>query len=207
MITVSEIFTFHSLPLFSLHFLATTQLIRECAVSSSDLCYFRCEECRSRYKFSISPSLSQQFWESCVRSSTAVKSKCEGLWRSLWVKPWRTAWPTEDSAWIRSGFLCVKPLQIGGCYIISAYVALPIGEGNGNPLHCTCLENPRDGVSWWVAVYGVTESRTRLKQLSSSSSSPAYLEIGEGGRGEIDKGDEEVQTSSYITKKSQRCHT
>ena len=46
-----------------------------------------------------------------------------------------------------------------------------IGEGNGNPLQCSCLENPRDGVSWWVAVYGVAQSRTRLKQLSSSSSS------------------------------------
>ena len=46
-----------------------------------------------------------------------------------------------------------------------------IGEGNGNPLHCSCLENPRDGGAWWAAVYGVTQSRTRLKWLSSSSSS------------------------------------
>ena len=46
-----------------------------------------------------------------------------------------------------------------------------IWEGNGNPLHCSCLENPRDGGAWWAAVYGVAQSRTRLKWLSSSSSS------------------------------------
>ena len=46
-----------------------------------------------------------------------------------------------------------------------------IGEGNGNPLRCSCLENPRDGEAWWTAVYGVAQSRTRLKRLSSSSSS------------------------------------
>ena len=38
-----------------------------------------------------------------------------------------------------------------------------IGEGNGNPLQCSCLENPRDGGAWWAAVYGVAQSRTRLK--------------------------------------------
>ena len=48
-----------------------------------------------------------------------------------------------------------------------------IGEANGNPLQCSCLENPRDGGAWW-AVYGVTQSRTRLKQLSSSSSFSSY---------------------------------
>ena len=46
-----------------------------------------------------------------------------------------------------------------------------IGEGNGNPLQCACLENPRDQGAWWAAVYGVVQSRTRLKRLSSSSSS------------------------------------
>ena len=42
-----------------------------------------------------------------------------------------------------------------------------IGEGNGNPLQCSCLENPRDGEAWWAAIYGVAQSRTRLKWLSS----------------------------------------
>ena len=51
-----------------------------------------------------------------------------------------------------------------------------IGEGNGNPLQCSCLENPRDGGAQWTAIYGVTQSRTRLKRLSSSRSktSPSY---------------------------------
>ena len=49
-----------------------------------------------------------------------------------------------------------------------------IGQGNGNPLQCSCLENPRDGGAWWAAVSGVTKSWTRLKQLSSSSSSKAF---------------------------------
>ena len=48
------------------------------------------------------------------------------------------------------------------------------GEGNGNPLQCSCLENPRDRGAWWAAVYGVAQSRTRLKRLSSSSSSLWY---------------------------------
>ena len=46
-----------------------------------------------------------------------------------------------------------------------------IGEGNGNPLQCSCLENPRDGGAWWAAISGAAQSRTRLKRLSSSSSS------------------------------------
>ena len=46
-----------------------------------------------------------------------------------------------------------------------------IGEGNGNPLQCSCLENLRDGGAWWAAVYGVVQSWTRLKRLSNSSSS------------------------------------
>ena len=46
-----------------------------------------------------------------------------------------------------------------------------IGEGNGNPLQCSCLENPRDGGAWWAAVSGVSQNRTRRKRLSSGSSS------------------------------------
>ena len=42
-----------------------------------------------------------------------------------------------------------------------------IGEGNGNPLRCSCLENPRDGGAWWAAVSAVAQSQTRLKRLSS----------------------------------------
>ena len=50
-----------------------------------------------------------------------------------------------------------------------------IGEGNGNPLQCSCLENPRDRGAWWAAAYGVAQSQTRLKRLSSSSSSSSSI--------------------------------
>ena len=59
-----------------------------------------------------------------------------------------------------------------------------IGEGNGNPLQCSCLENPRDGEAWWAAIYGVAQSRTLLKRLSSSSSSSkdgAWKAMSKGG--------------------------
>ena len=50
-----------------------------------------------------------------------------------------------------------------------------IGEGNGNPLQCSCLENSRDKGAWWTAVCGVARSQTRLKRLKSSSSSSIYV--------------------------------
>ena len=59
----------------------------------------------------------------------------------------------------------------GGLQSMGKPKNLSPGEGNGNPLQCSCLENPRDGGAWWAAIYGVTQSWTRLKQLSSSSSS------------------------------------
>ena len=49
-----------------------------------------------------------------------------------------------------------------------------IGEGNGNPLQCSCLENPRDGGAWWAAIYRVAQSRTRLKWLTVQYSTPKY---------------------------------
>ena len=52
-----------------------------------------------------------------------------------------------------------------------------IGKGNGNPLQCSCLENSRDGEAWWAAVYGVTQSRTRLMWLSSSSSNSPFRAV------------------------------
>jgi len=55
-----------------------------------------------------------------------------------------------------------------------------IGEGNGNPLQCSCLENPRDRGAWWAAVYGIAQSWTRLKQLSSSSSRAHHVKCWAG---------------------------
>ena len=54
-----------------------------------------------------------------------------------------------------------------------------IGERNGNPLQCSCLENPRDGGAWWAAIYGVAQSRTRLKDLAAgaAASSSGVLEF------------------------------
>ena len=65
-------------------------------------------------------------------------------------------------------YLCFLIYCLGLSLFLSS-----IGEGNGNPLQCSCLENPRDVGAWWAAVYGVAQSRTRLKRLSSSSSSHA----------------------------------
>ena len=64
-------------------------------------------------------------------------------------------------------------LQHCHAYCVVPYVCLLLstptdGEGNGNPLQCSCLENPRDGGAWWAAVYGVAQSRMRLKWLSST---------------------------------------
>ena len=75
-----------------------------------------------------------------------------------------------------------------------------IGEGNGNPLQCSCLENPRDGGAWWAAVYGVAQSRTRLKRLSSSSSSRHSL----GSRDTVlwnlhSRGEADDEQIKYIT--------
>ena len=65
---------------------------------------------------------------------------------------------------------------VGECFLC----LLCSGEGNGNPLQCSCLENPRDGGAWWAAIYGVAQSRTRLKRLSSSSS--MFIEGGDGNQ-------------------------
>ena len=63
------------------------------------------------------------------------------------------------------------PANAGRCEIcgLDPKVRKIPGGGHGNPLQCSCLKNPRDGGAWWAAVYGVAQSRTRLKRLSSSS--------------------------------------
>ena len=56
-----------------------------------------------------------------------------------------------------------------GIVVGGIWIGLIYGEGNGNPLQYSCLENPRDGGAWWAALYGVAQSQKQLKQLSSSS--------------------------------------
>ena len=76
---------------------------------------------------------------------------------------WKIPWMEEPGRLQSMG-----SLRVGHDWVTSLSC---IGEGDGNPLQCSCLENPRDGGDWWAAIYGVAQSRTRLKQLSSSSSS------------------------------------
>ena len=82
---------------------------------------------------------------------------------------WKIPW-TEDPGRLKS----IGSRRVGHDWATSLSFSC-IGEGNGNPLQCFCLENPRDGGAWRAAVYGVTQSRTRLKRLSSSSSSSIGL--------------------------------
>ena len=71
------------------------------------------------------------------------------------------------------GLQSMGSLRVGHDWSTSLSLSC-IGEGNGNPLQCSCLENPRDWGAWWVAVCGITQSLTRLKWLSSSSSKPSF---------------------------------
>ena len=79
---------------------------------------------------------------------------------------WRIPWMEEPG-----GLQSMGSLELDMTEQLHFHFSLScIGEGNGNPLQCSCLKNPRGWGAWWAAVYGVTQSRTRLKQLSSSSS-------------------------------------
>ena len=84
---------------------------------------------------------------------------------------WKIPW-TEEHGRLQSMGL----LSVGQTERLHFHFSLSCtGEGNGNPLQCSCLENPRDGGAWWAAVYGVAQSRTQLKRLSSSSSSSIHM--------------------------------
>ena len=77
---------------------------------------------------------------------------------------WKIPWAEEPGRLQSMGSLRVTTERLHFHFSLSC-----IGEGNGNPRQCSYLENPREGGAWWAAVYGVTQSRTRLKRLSSSS--------------------------------------
>ena len=84
---------------------------------------------------------------------------------------WKIPWMEEPGRLQSMGSLLV-----GHDWATSLSLSLScIGEGNGNPLQCSCLENPRDGGAWWAAVSGAPQSRTRLRRLSSSSSRCANM--------------------------------
>ena len=94
-----------------------------------------------------------------ILKDDAVKvlhSICQQIWKTQqWSQDWKT-----------SVFIPItKQGNAKECsnYHIIALISHTSGQGNGNPLQCSCLENPRDGRAWWAAVYGVAQSRTRLK--------------------------------------------
>ena len=104
----------------------------------------------SSRKTSISALLTMQMEKAMAPHSSTL----------AWKIPW-----TEEPGRLQSMGL----LRVGHDWATSFSLSCT-GEGNGNPLQCSCLENPRDSGVWWAAVYGVTQSRTWLKWLSSSSS-------------------------------------
>ena len=84
---------------------------------------------------------------------------------------WKILWMAEPG-----GLQSMGLLRVGTTEQLHFHFSLScIGEGNGNPLPCSCLENPRDRAAWQAALYGVAQSRTWLKRLSSSSSSSRFV--------------------------------
>ena len=86
-------------------------------------------------------------------TSVLLPGQSHGRRSLVGCSPW-SCWELDTTEWLHFHFLL-------SC----------TGEGNDNPLQCFCLENPRDGGTWWAAIYGVAQSQTQLKRLSSSSSS------------------------------------
>ena len=100
-----------------------------------------------------------------LRKPVNTSFYCENLEKAMAphssTLAWKIPWPEEPGrlqsmGWWRVGHDWATSLSF-------------IGEGNGNPLQCSCLENPRDGGTWWASIYGVAQSRTPLKRLSSSN--------------------------------------
>ena len=105
---------------------------------------------------------------SCLLKPTAKCSRRRQWHPNSSTLAWKIPWMEE-----LGGLQSMGSLRVGQDWATSLSPSC-IGEGNGNPLQCSCLENPRDGGAWWAAVYGVAQSRTRLKRLSSSNSSQVF---------------------------------
>ena len=85
---------------------------------------------------------------------------------------WKISWTEETGGPQSMGSQSMGSLRVRHDWATSlSLFTFMHWRGNGNPLQCSCLENPRDGGALWAAVYGVAQSWIRLKQLSSSSSS------------------------------------
>ena len=122
------------------------------------------------------------FWYCCKWLPWWLSGK-DSACNKMWVRPLGVEVPLEKEVVNHSSILAWEipwTENLVGCspwdreesdmteQLHSHFSLSGIGEGNGNPLQCSCLENPRDGGAWWAAVYGVAQSRTRLKRLSSS---------------------------------------
>ena len=94
---------------------------------------------------------------------------CKMLIFNFWYSLHLTS-EKEKAMATHSSSLAWRRLWSMGSWRVFHFSLSRIREGNGNPLQCSCLEKPRDGGAWWAAVYGVTQSWTQLKQLSSSRS-------------------------------------
>ena len=92
-----------------------------------------------------------------------LTKKCRKKKNLSFPSPWEPQTPFSSS---------------GTPYFLSTCLGVYSGEGNGNPLQCSCLENPRDRGAWWAAVSGTAQSRTRLKRLSSSRSLLSPFQVG-----------------------------
>ena len=96
----------------------------------------------------------------CIKHGAAEKAMAPHSSTFAWKIPW-----TEKPGRLQS----MGSLESDMTELLHFHFSLSyIGEGNDNPLQCSCLENPRDGEAWWAAVSGVAQSWTRLKRLSSS---------------------------------------
>ena len=113
------------------------------------------EKQKTAYKFCS--RVIDKLWRTHTDGEKAMAPHSSSL---VWKIPW-----TEEPGRLQSMGL----LRVGHTERLHFHFSLScIGEGNGNPLQCSCLENPRDTGAWWDAIYGVAQSRTRLKRLSSS---------------------------------------
>ena len=92
------------------------------------------------------------------------------IWQRRQWHPTPVLLPGKSHGWRSLVLQSLGSLRVGHDWAASlSLFTFIIGEGNGNPLQCSCLENSRDWGAWWAAVYGVAQSRTWLKWLSSSS--------------------------------------
>ena len=148
--------------------------------------FFKCQVCKWAYRDIVFRNCikmpkafrmwEQKEWFQCPKTEICLWRWVSFLNRSI-IDTWRRQWqPTPvllpgKSHGQRSLVGC-SPWGRGELDMIERlhfhFSLSHIGEGKGNPLQCSCLENPKDGGAWWGAVYGVAQHQTQLKRLSSS---------------------------------------